>query len=325
MRASCGRSARTAALRCLAPRLLAFRAPGSARHEVDELLDAPQQGGVEVVERRHLAEDVLPRPGDVGLVRCGQPSCWQVPVFQSMLRGTSGQRAMPSRAGLTACQMSMNGCPTISTCLPIGDRAMSWAMRLSLEPVTRWSTSTPTRRSGPGRKSRRWSAQVVDAAEELHDDALDPQVVAPDLLDQLGVVAALDEDPAGPGDPGLGAVDGDRAAGGARRPAPAPPRAAGAVRITGRPSSRKPGPSGKVRRLPRRSSSVSVSRSRSTATISPHHVGRDLLDHRAQLGGRLDGAAALGGAPVGGEDVGAVAVAGGHRRNARWPRGRGPG
>ena len=45
--------------------------------------------------------------------------------------------------------------------------------------------------------------EVVDAAEELHDDALDPQVVAPDLLHQLGVVAALDEDPAGPGDRAL--------------------------------------------------------------------------------------------------------------------------
>ena len=33
------------------------------------------------------------------------------------------------------------------------------AIRLSLEPRTRWSTSTPTRRSGPGRKSRRWSAR----------------------------------------------------------------------------------------------------------------------------------------------------------------------
>src|SRR5688500_19033749 len=40
--------------------------------------------------------------------------------------------------------------------------------------------------------------------------------------------------------------------------------------MTGLPSSRNPGPSGKVRRRPRRSSSVTVSRSRSTATISPH-------------------------------------------------------
>ena len=39
------------------------------------------------------------------------------------------------------------------------------------------------------------SRQVVNA-EVLDDDAFEPQVVTPDLLDQLGVVATLDEDPA---------------------------------------------------------------------------------------------------------------------------------
>ena len=51
--------------------------------------------------------------------------------------------------------------------------------------------------------------QVVDAPEVLDDDALDPQVVSPHLLDQLGVVAPLHEDPALPGDARLRAVDGD--------------------------------------------------------------------------------------------------------------------
>ena len=91
--------------------------------------------------------------------RCGQPSCWQVPFFQSMLRGTSGQRLMPRRDGLTACQTSMNGWPTISTCLPMADLTMPWAIRLSFDPGTRWSTRTPTRRCGPGLKSRRCSAR----------------------------------------------------------------------------------------------------------------------------------------------------------------------
>ena len=35
-------------------------------------------------------------------------------------------------------------------------RRTASAIRASLEPGTRWSTSTPTRRSGPGPKSRRW-------------------------------------------------------------------------------------------------------------------------------------------------------------------------
>jgi hypothetical protein len=41
--------------------------------------------------------------------------------------------------------------------------------------------------------------QVVDTFEVLDHDALDPQVVTPDPLDQFGVVPALDVDPAGPG------------------------------------------------------------------------------------------------------------------------------
>src|SRR5699024_820659 len=44
---------------------------------------------------------------------------------------------------------------------------------------------------------------------------LDAQVMAPDLLDELGVVPALDEDPRAARHPGPRAVDGDRAAGGA--------------------------------------------------------------------------------------------------------------
>ena len=178
-------------------------------------------------------------------LRCGQPSCWQVPVFQSMLRGTSGQRVMPRRSGFTACQTSMNGCPTTSTCLPTGERAMPCAIRLSLEPLTRWSTSTPD----PALRARPEVAQVVgevvDTAEELHDHALDAQVVAPDLLDQLGVVPALDEDPAGPGDPGLGAVHGDRAGRRAGRLRRAPRRGPGGSGPPAGPRAGSPGRAGR--------------------------------------------------------------------------------
>ena len=59
--------------------------------------------------------------------------------------------------------------------------------------------------------------QVVDAVQRLDDDALDAQVVAPDLLDELGVVLALDVDPALAGDPGAGAGDVGRAGGAAGR------------------------------------------------------------------------------------------------------------
>jgi hypothetical protein len=45
--------------------------------------------------------------------------------------------------------------------------------------------------------------EVVGAVEALHHHALDPQVVAPDLLDQLGVVHALHEDAPRARDAGL--------------------------------------------------------------------------------------------------------------------------
>ena len=187
--------------------------------------------------------------------RCGQPSCWHTPFFHSMLRGTSGQRSSPSRSGLTAAQTSMNGWPTMSTCWPSGEFAMPWAIRLSFEPGHQVVDQHADPALGAGTEVAQVLGQVVDAAEVLHDDALDPQVVAPDLLDELGVVPALDVDPALPGHPRLRAVDGDRAGRRTRRLRGAFARTGG-TRITGLPSSRNPGPSGKVRRLLRRSSSV---------------------------------------------------------------------
>ena len=105
---------------------------------------------------------------------------------------------MPSAAGFTACQTSTYGWPATSTC---GSRTAA-TMRLSLEPGTRWSTSTPSRRRGVGPELADRAGQVVDAVQRLDHDALDPQVVAPDPLDQRGVVHALDPDPAAAGDPG---------------------------------------------------------------------------------------------------------------------------
>ena len=72
----------------------------------------------------------------------------------------------------------------------------------------------------------------------------------------------------------------------------------GAARMTGLPSSRNPGPSGKVRRRPRRSSRVRVCRSRSTATISPTQSVVTSSTTAPSSAGRLDRAAALGRAPV---------------------------
>ena len=44
--------------------------------------------------------------------------------------------------------------------------------------------------------------EIVDAPKVFDHHRLDPQIVAPHLLDELGVVAAFHVDPPGPGDPG---------------------------------------------------------------------------------------------------------------------------
>ena len=258
----------------------------SCRHEVDELLD-PARAGRARGRRRSCtrAEDVLPGAGDVGLGRgAASRGAGRRPSSTRPTRGTSGQAASPSRSGLTACQTSMNGWPTTSTCLPRGERATPWAIRLSLEPGHEVvdQDADPAVRAGP--EVAQVVGEVVDAAEVLDDHALDPQVVAPDLLDELGVVAALDEDPAGPGDPGLARRG--------RRPSRTPCGSAWRARParTGAREDHRPAleqeagaerertpPAAPV--LERQRVEVAVDRDDLAAP-----VGGDLLDHRAELG-----------------------------------------
>ena len=57
----------------------------------------------------------------------------------------------------------------------------------------------PEAAAGRGGEPRHDGRQIVDALQVLHDDPHVPQVIAPDLLHELGVVLALDVDPARPG------------------------------------------------------------------------------------------------------------------------------
>ena len=70
------------------------------------------------------------------------------------------------------------------------------------------------------------SGQVIDALQVFDDHTLDAQVGAPDLLDQFGVVTALDEDAARAGDAGARLRSGRRI----RMPCAAPLGAAGRTR-----------------------------------------------------------------------------------------------
>jgi hypothetical protein len=111
------------------------------------------------------------------------------------------------------------------------------------------------------------AGKVVDAAEVLHNHPNVAQVIAPNLLHQLGVVAALDIDPAGQRvlarpagpttEPEAVRVGTDRGRG-------------GALSTTGLPSDQNPAPRAKVRLVPCRSSKTTRPRSqRSTAPQNP--------------------------------------------------------
>jgi len=89
---------------------------------------------------------------------------------------------MPTADGRTAAQMSMNGCPTTSTS---GERTLD-AILVSLEPATRWSTSTPRRRSRRGGEVPDDGGQVVRCLPGTPPPRRwSRRVVAPDLLHQF--------------------------------------------------------------------------------------------------------------------------------------------
>ena len=133
----------------------------SGGHEVDQLLDPAEQGRVEVGVGRHPAEDVLPGAGDVGLVGVRPAELLRRRRASTRSpRGTSGHAVEPEPLGLDRLpDVDERVADDRARARRPGSGAMSSAIRLSLEPGTRWSTSTPTRRSGPGPKSRRWSAR----------------------------------------------------------------------------------------------------------------------------------------------------------------------
>ncbi len=78
----------------------------------------------------------------------------------------------------------------------------------AVDQMIEQDTETPP---GTGPEGTDDSGEVVGTMEGLDDHTLDPEIGPPHLLDQFGVVQALDQDPARLGHPGGDAVDGDRA------------------------------------------------------------------------------------------------------------------
>ena len=244
-----------------------------------------------------------------------------MPSFHDVPRGMTGHAVSPSRSGRTDCHTSTYGWPRTRTWAAYGPPAASLDDAVLLgarhEVVDEHAHPAP----GPGLELGDRAGEVVDAVEHLDDDALDAQVVAPDLLDELGVVAALDEDPRPARHPGPHALDRSRPGGRARGGLRAlrrgrrgrPPsggsgrpvrRRAGTPDRAGSPWCARAGPRG-GRRTCRRPSRPArphrTSRSATSSTTSPLSASTS----RERPRGRH--------APVAGEDIGAIAVVHGRR------------
>ena len=90
----------------------------------------------------------------------------------------------------------MNGWPTTSVCTPPGPRRTAVGdaglLRTGHEVVDEDAEATPR----AGLEFLDDAHEIVDAAQVFDHHALDTEVVAPDLLDEFGVVPAFDVDPA---------------------------------------------------------------------------------------------------------------------------------
>ena len=138
-----------------------MRDPLSGGDEVDQLLDPAEQGGLEVGVAADRAAGSASRPGrrppapaPASPARAGRRASTRCPARSSATRSSPsalGPHGLPHvDVGVAEHE---HACPRGAT------RSASAAMRLSFEPGTRWSTRTPTRRSGAGAKSRTASAR----------------------------------------------------------------------------------------------------------------------------------------------------------------------
>ena len=109
----------------------------------------------------------------------------------------TGQACNPSRAGLTACQMSMNGWPTTERVGSAGSAPNglgdSRFLGSSDEVVDEDAEAT----FRVGSELADDVDEIVDAAEVFDHDAFDAQIGAPHLFDEFGVMAPLDVDATG--------------------------------------------------------------------------------------------------------------------------------
>ena len=139
-----------------------------------------------------------------------------MPCFHSTVRGTSGQLASPSLAWLHRLpdvHVRMTQHQQVTAASPAPDPVRDARL---LAPRHQVIDEDPEPPPFSRREVGHDTGEIVDAAEVLDHHPNVAQVVAPDLLHQLGVVATLDINPAGQRDLGPTGRSGDRTRGSPR-------------------------------------------------------------------------------------------------------------
>ena len=239
------------------------RGPRSARSrdEVDELLDPAEQLGLEVGVGADRRQDPAPRQGQVGLGRV-RPAEVRRRCRPSTTCRAGSPATRPSRAAAaspTARRRRRGGRRPARARRTAAPRRASSTTRHSLVPGTRWSTSTPIRRPGPGANSRTAPARSSTpssistttpstrrSAPQTFSTSSASCLPSTKIRDPLATLARW---PVTAREPLAVRADAARA-----RSSSASAFARGGVRVTGAPSTRKPGPRRKPLVRPWRSS-----------------------------------------------------------------------
>src|SRR5581483_1831497 len=167
-----------------------FRPPpsGARRDEVDELLDGADEVRLQVAVAADRREQAAPHRGGVADAegRAHPLLPWPAAWHRRPLGDADhfGPHRLPD---------IHERCPPYEHVRPVDLRGDARLFRSRDEVVDQYSQAGVR----AGRERCDVLRQAVDPVEALDDDALYAQVVAPDLLDELGVVDALDPDAAG--------------------------------------------------------------------------------------------------------------------------------
>src|SRR6478609_5931903 len=164
------------------------------RDEVDQLLDASDQRGLEIVPVPHATPYALPCPRDVGLLSVRPPQLAADTLLPVDALGDHRPRRDADPGGfdrLPDVDERMADHEGVSAARPPADRFCDPGLLRARDQVVDEHTQ-PSPRAGPELVDDR--NEIVDAAEVFDDDTLDAQVGAPYLFDELGIVSALDVD-----------------------------------------------------------------------------------------------------------------------------------